>query len=51
MNELPVGIFDSDIGGISVVSEFRKQCPSEDIIYFADTKNYPYGTKSEKEFI
>jgi glutamate racemase len=50
MNQAPVGIFDSDIGGLSVVYEFRNLCPSEEIIYFADTANYPYGTK-KSEFV
>ncbi len=49
MNNAPVGILDSDIGGLSVVNEFRRLCPSEDILYFADTAHYPYGTKTTEE--
>jgi len=46
MSEGPIGILDSGIGGLSVISEFRSLCPFEDILFFADTQNYPYGTKS-----
>lgn len=45
----PIGIFDSDIGGLSVVAEIREVFPFEDIVYFADTKNYPYGTKTREQ--
>lgn len=43
----PIGIFDSGIGGISVLSEIIKILPHEEFIYFADTLHAPYGTKSE----
>lgn len=49
MNTHPIGIFDSDIGGLSVVAEIRQRFPNENIIYFADTKNYPYGIKTKEE--
>ncbi|EKD28234.1 MAG: hypothetical protein ACD_79C00373G0001, partial [uncultured bacterium] len=51
MNKFPIGIFDSDIGGLSVVDEFRRISPYEDIIYFADTANYPYGTKQKEQVV
>ncbi|MBN2143333.1 MAG: glutamate racemase [Candidatus Aureabacteria bacterium] len=51
MNQAPIGIFDSDIGGLSVVHEFQNLCPREKILYFADTANYPYGTKNPDEVL
>ncbi|NLB18224.1 MAG: glutamate racemase, partial [Syntrophomonadaceae bacterium] len=39
----PIGLFDSGVGGISVMKELRKLLPSEDLIYFADSANFPYG--------
>ncbi len=49
--ESAIGIFDSGVGGLSVWREIAKQLPSEDIIYFADSKNCPYGHKSQEEII
>lgn len=46
-----IGIFDSGIGGLSVWKEVRKQLPMEDIIYFSDAKNCPYGNKTKEEII
>ncbi|MCK9554550.1 glutamate racemase [bacterium] len=43
---LPVGIFDSGVGGLTVLKEIIKILPGEDIIYFGDTARVPYGTKS-----
>lgn len=48
MNKAPIGIFDSGIGGLTVAKEVTKQMPYENIIYFADTANVPYGNKSPK---
>jgi glutamate racemase len=42
----PIGVFDSGIGGLSVVQALRKLLPNENIIYFADSANAPYGDKS-----
>ena len=42
----PIGIFDSGIGGLSVVKEIRKLLPNEDIFYVADQANLPYGERS-----
>ena len=44
----PIGIFDSGIGGLTVVKELKKQLPNEQLIYFGDTARIPYGTKSKK---
>ena len=42
----PIGVFDSGIGGLTVVREIMRQLPEEDIIYFGDTARVPYGPKS-----
>ncbi len=44
----PIGIFDSGLGGLTVVKELIKQLPNEQILYFGDTKRVPYGTKSRE---
>jgi len=44
--ELPIGVFDSGFGGLSVVREIQRILPFEDITYFGDTARVPYGTKS-----
>lgn len=46
MNSKPIGVFDSGIGGLTVVKALRKIMPLEDIIYFGDTARVPYGSKS-----
>ncbi len=45
----PIGIFDSGVGGLSVLKEIRKQLPNESIVYFGDSNNCPYGEKTKKE--
>lgn len=45
--EQPIGIFDSGVGGLSVWLELQKQLPNENYVYFADSKNCPYGSKTE----
>ena len=42
-----IGVFDSGIGGLSVVKEIRKRLPEENIVYFGDSARVPYGTKSK----
>src|SRR5919205_1306807 len=42
----PIGVFDSGIGGLTVVRELIHQLPNESIIYFGDTARVPYGPKS-----
>ncbi|KKO20113.1 MAG: glutamate racemase [Candidatus Brocadia sp.] len=44
----PIGVFDSGIGGISVLAELIKALPWEKFVYFADTLHSPYGTKPEE---
>ncbi len=48
---LPIGIFDSGIGGLTVVQAIKKCMPKEKIIYFGDTANLPYGDKSKRTLI
>ena len=47
----PIGIFDSGLGGLTVVRAVRKLLPSEDIIYFGDVARLPYGIKSPAQII
>lgn len=49
MNDRPIGIFDSGIGGITVLKQIIKKLPSEKYIYYADTDNVPYGTKPKEK--
>lgn len=46
MNANPIGVFDSGLGGLTVVREIRRQLPQEAIVYFGDIARLPYGTKS-----
>ena len=46
MNSSPIGVFDSGLGGLSVVRHLRQFLPHETIVYFGDTARIPYGTKS-----
>lgn len=46
LNERPIGIFDSGLGGLTVFKEVRRLLPRENLIYFGDTARVPYGTKS-----
>ncbi|MBS1791618.1 MAG: glutamate racemase [Acidobacteria bacterium] len=46
MNSLPIGIFDSGVGGLTVLRAVRKRLPQESVIYLGDTARVPYGTKS-----
>ncbi|HJY63541.1 MAG TPA: glutamate racemase [Ignavibacteria bacterium] len=47
----PIGVFDSGIGGLTVVKELNKLMPNERIIYFGDTARVPYGNKSKETVI
>lgn len=51
MSNKPIGVFDSGVGGLTVLAEIRKKLPNENIIYLGDTKNFPYGNKSKEEII
>lgn len=44
-----IGIFDSGVGGLTVLHAIRQNLPSADVIYFGDTKNAPYGEKTREE--
>ena len=46
---MPIGFFDSGVGGLSVLKASRKLMPNENYIYFGDSKNAPYGIKDVKE--
>jgi len=46
-----IGIFDSGVGGLTVLKEIIKALPQEDTIYFGDTARFPYGTKSPETII
>lgn len=48
---MPIGFFDSGVGGLTVLKQLRKILPNEDCLYFGDTKHMPYGEKSEEELI
>lgn len=45
----PIGVFDSGMGGVSVLRKLSRVMPGEDFIYFGDSLNAPYGTKSKDE--
>lgn len=49
MNNNMIGIFDSGIGGVTVLKEILKILPNENYIYYSDSKNNPYGDKSDEE--
>lgn len=51
MDKRPIGIFDSGVGGITVLKEIKEKLPEENIIYLGDTKNFPYGNKSKEDII
>ena len=46
-----IGVFDSGVGGLTVVKELLRQLPKENIVYFGDTARVPYGTKSHSTII
>ncbi len=48
MDNRPIGIFDSGVGGLTIVSEVMKALPDEQIIYFGDTARVPYGSKTKE---
>jgi len=45
----PIGVFDSGMGGLSVVAELHRHLPRESILYYADTAHVPYGSRSDEE--
>jgi glutamate racemase len=47
MQQKPIGLFDSGVGGLTVVSEIIRLLPDEDVVYFGDVGRYPYGPRSK----
>lgn len=47
----PIGIFDSGVGGLTVLRQLYRQLPNESIIYFGDTARLPYGIRSQAEIL
>lgn len=47
MKKQPIGVFDSGLGGLTILNALRRELPQEDLIYFGDTANVPYGSKSK----
>lgn len=51
MDNRPIGVFDSGLGGLTAVRELRRLLPGEDIVYFGDTGRVPYGSRSREAII
>ncbi len=51
MDNRPIGMFDSGVGGLTVYKEIKRKLPNEKIIYLGDTKEFPYGSKSKQNII
>ena len=51
MDNRPIGIFDSGLGGLTVLYELKKVMPEENYIYYGDTLNFPYGNKTKEQII
>lgn len=49
MNNKPICFFDSGIGGATILKEVIKTLPNENYVYYADSKNNPYGNKTKEE--
>ena len=47
-NSRPIAVFDSGVGGLTVLKSLRARLPGEDLLYLGDTARLPYGTKSER---
>ena len=47
----PVGVIDSGVGGLTVAKQLKRSLPNEDIMYFGDSKNMPYGNRSREEIV
>lgn len=47
-SEAPIGVFDSGLGGLTVLRALHERLPGEDLLYFGDAARVPYGTKGEK---
>lgn len=51
MDNRPIGIFDSGIGGLTTVRKFKKTLPEEKVIYYGDTARTPYGSKTAETIV
>ncbi len=51
MDNRPIGVFDSGVGGLTVLKEIKKLLPNENYIYIGDTASFPYGSKSKETII
>ena len=49
MNDAPIGVYDSGLGGLTVWSELRRRLPRESLLYYGDGKNCPYGDKTREQ--
>jgi glutamate racemase len=50
-SRFPIGVFDSGVGGLTVLQEVHRQLPNESVVYFGDTARLPYGKRSPAEII
>ena len=48
MDNRPIGIFDSGVGGLTVAKEIMSRLKNEEVVYFGDTARLPYGSKSKE---
>lgn len=51
LQQAPIGVFDSGVGGLTVLKELYRQLPNESILYFGDTARLPYGTRTQTEIL
>lgn len=51
MNNYPIGILDSGVGGLSVLQAIQRELPDESLVYIADSKNSPYGIKNKETIL
>ena len=51
MDNRKIGVFDSGVGGLTVVREMQKLMPQESVVYFGDIARLPYGSKSKENII
>jgi glutamate racemase len=47
LSDAPIGVFDSGVGGLTVLREIRRELPSEHLLYVADSGHAPYGDKAQ----
>lgn len=51
LQQAPIGVFDSGVGGLTVLREVYRQLPKESVVYFGDTARLPYGTRARAEIL